>query len=578
MTRIFKYVSRYKGLLFFGTFAMIAVIGIDLFMPYLQKVFIDEGIIQGNYSVIKIILIALSAITITKSVLGYLKEFLYDYLSVKVHADIKNDMFNHIQKLEFKYFDEMNTGELMSRIGEDVENIWQTLSFGFRLFIENIIYFVISTIILFSLNWELALACFIIMIPIGFMAISLEKKFGESYGKLSDKTAEITTTAQENISGVRLVKAFAREKYEIKKFLKMNRKFYDLSMEQGKIIGDYFPPIEFLTNIALVVMIVYGGFIVMKGNISIGVLVAFSGYIWNLIWPMRMLGELLDLLSRNTASAKKIFEIMDKEPEIQNRDKTYRPKELVGDITFNNVSFKYKDEYVLKNINLDIKAGSTVAIMGTTGSGKSTLINLIGRYYDVTDGNIKIDNVDLKNYGLNFLREKMSIVPQDTFLFSDSIINNIKFSNENASFEEVKKAAELACALEFVDSLEEGFYTEIGERGMGLSGGQKQRISITRALVRQAKVLILDDSTSALDMETEYRLLKNLSNRENTSTTFIIAHRISAVKNADLIVYLEDGEIKEKGTHEELLKLKGKYFDIYCNQFKDFNLLDEEVI
>lgn len=578
MTRIFKYVSRYKGLLFFGTFAMIAVIGIDLFMPYLQKVFIDEGIIQGNYSVIKIILIALSAITITKSILGYLKEFLYDYLSVKVHADIKNDMFNHIQKLEFKYFDEMNTGELMSRIGEDVENIWQTLSFGFRLFIENIIYFVISTIILFSLNWELALACFIIMIPIGFMAISLEKKFGESYGKLSDKTAEITTTAQENISGVRLVKAFAREKYEIKKFLKMNRKFYDLSMEQGKIIGDYFPPIEFLTNIALVVMIVYGGFIVMKGNISIGVLVAFSGYIWNLIWPMRMLGELLDLLSRNTASAKKIFEIMDKEPEIQNRDKTYRPKELVGDITFNNVSFKYKDEYILKNINLDIKAGSTVAIMGTTGSGKSTLINLIGRYYDVTDGNIKIDNVDLKNYDLNFLREKMSIVPQDTFLFSDSIINNIKFSNENASFEEVKKAAELACALEFVDSLEEGFYTEIGERGMGLSGGQKQRISITRALVRQAKVLILDDSTSALDMETEYRLLKNLSNRENTSTTFIIAHRISAVKNADLIIYLEDGEIKEKGTHEELLKLKGKYFDIYCNQFKDFNLLDEEVI
>ncbi|MGN0026362.1 ABC transporter ATP-binding protein [uncultured Clostridium sp.] len=578
MTRIFKYVSRYKGLLFFGTFAMIAVIGIDLFMPYLQKVFIDEGIIQGNYSVIKIILIALSAITITKSILGYLKEFLYDYLSVKVHADIKNDMFNHIQKLEFKYFDEMNTGELMSRIGEDVENIWQTLSFGFRLFIENIIYFVISTIILFSLNWELALACFIIMIPIGFMAISLEKKFGESYGKLSDQTAEITTTAQENISGVRLVKAFAREKYEIKKFLKMNRKFYDLSMEQGKIIGDYFPPIEFLTNIALVVMIVYGGFIVMKGNISIGVLVAFSGYIWNLIWPMRMLGELLDLLSRNTASAKKIFEIMDKEPEIQNRDKTYRPKELVGDITFNNVSFKYKDEYVLKNINLDIKAGSTVAIMGTTGSGKSTLINLIGRYYDVTDGNIKIDNVDLKNYDLNFLREKMSIVPQDTFLFSDSIINNIKFSNENASFEEVKKAAELACALEFVDSLEEGFYTEIGERGMGLSGGQKQRISITRALVRQAKVLILDDSTSALDMETEYRLLKNLSNRENTSTTFIIAHRISAVKNADLIIYLEDGEIKEKGTHEELLKLKGKYFDIYCNQFKDFNLLDEEVI
>lgn len=578
MTRILKYVSKYKGLLFFGTFAMIAVIGVDLFIPYFQKIFIDEGIIQGNYSVIKTVLITLSVITITKSILGYFKEFLYDYLSVKVHEDIKNDMFNHIQKLEFKYFDDMNTGELMSRIGEDVENVWQTLSFGFRLFIENILYFVVSTIILFSLNWKLALACFVIMIPIGFMGISLEKKFGKTYGEISDQTAKITTTAQENIAGVRLVKAFAREKHEIKKFLKMNRKFYDLSMDQGKTIGNYFPPIEFLTNISLVIMIVFGGFLVMKEDISVGVLVAFSGYIWNLIWPMRMLGELLDLLSRNTASAKKIFEIMDKEPEIQNSEKAYKPEDLSGDIVFDNVSFKYKDEYVLKNIDLDIKAGSTVAIMGTTGSGKSTLINLIGRYYDVTDGSIKIDNVDLKDYDLNLLREKMSIVPQDTFLFSDSIINNIKFSNEKASFEEVEEAAELACAKEFIDELEDNFYTEIGERGMGLSGGQKQRISITRALIRRAKILILDDSTSALDMETEYTLLKNLSKREDTSTTFIIAHRISAVKNADIIIYLEDGEIKEKGTHEELLKIKGKYFDIYCNQFKDFNLLEEEVI
>ncbi|WP_195263411.1 ABC transporter ATP-binding protein [Clostridium sp. 1001275B_160808_H3] len=578
MTRVLKYVSKYKSMLIIGTLSMLAVIGVDLFIPYLQQIFIDDGVIAGNNNIIIKVLLGMLLITIIKAIFGYLKEFLYDLLSVRVHEDIKNDLFNHIQKLEFKYFDNMNTGELMSRIGEDVENIWQTIGFGLRLFIENIIYFVVSTVILFKLNFTLALACFIIMIPIGFIAIKLENKFGKSYEEISDQTAKINTTAQENIAGVRLVKAFSREKYEITKFLKMNRSYYDLNMKQAKIIGDFFPPIEFLTNISLVIMIVFGGYLVMKENITIGVLVAFSGYIWNLIWPMRMLGELIDLLSRNSASAKKIFEIMDREPEIKSKEKSYKNNDLKGDITFNNVSFKYNDEYVLKNINLDIKSGDTVAIMGTTGSGKSTLINLIGRYYDLSEGNIKIDNVDIKDYDLDFLRKNMSIVPQDTFLFSDSIINNIKFSNENAQTKEVEKAASLACALDFIEELEEGLYTEIGERGLGLSGGQKQRISIARALVRNSKVLILDDSTSALDMETEHELLKNLSKRDVKSTTFIIAHRISAVKNADIIIYLENGEIKEKGTHEELLKLKGKYFDIYCNQFKDFNEIEEEVV
>ena len=578
MTRILKYVSKYKLILIIGTLSMLGVIGVDLFMPYMQQIFIDNGVIDGNSNVISKVLIGMLLITIVKAILGYFKEFLYDLLSVKVHQDIKNDLFNHIQKLEFKYFDNMNTGELMSRIGEDVENIWQTIGFGIRMFIENIIYFVVSTVILFKLNFTLALACFVIMIPIGFIAIKLESKFGKSYEEISDQTAKINTTAQENIAGVRLVKAFSREKYEINKFLKMNRSYYDLNMKQAKIIGDFFPPIEFLTNISLVVMIVLGGYLVMDGNITIGVLVAFSGYIWNLIWPMRMLGELIDLLSRNSASAKKIFEIMDREPEIKSNEKSYRNNEIEGNIAFNNVSFKYNDEYVLKNINLDIKAGNTVAIMGTTGSGKSSLINLIGRYYDINDGSIKIDGIDIKDYDLDFLRKNMSIVPQDTFLFSDSIINNIKFSNENAVLEDVEKASELACAKEFIDGLDEGLYTEIGERGVGLSGGQKQRISIARALVRNSKILILDDATSALDMETEHELLKNLSTKDIKSTTFIIAHRISAVKNADIIIYLENGEIKEKGTHEELLKLKGKYFDIYCNQFKDFNEIVEEVV
>lgn len=578
MKRILKYVSKYKGTVIIGTMCMLIVIGVDLFLPYLQQIFIDSGLMKGNQNVIVSVLVWIGIITIIKAMLGYGKEFLYDVLSSWVHQDIKNDLFAHIQTLEFEYFDNMNTGELMSRIGEDAENIWQTTGYGMRLFIENIIYFVISTIILFVLNYKLALACFIVMIPIGFIGIKLENKFGETYSKISDQTAEINTIAQEDIAGIKLVKAFSREKYEINKFLKMNKVYYDLNMEQAKIIGDYFPPIEFLTNIALVIMIVLGGFLVMDGEVSIGILVAFNGYIWNLIWPMRMLGELTDLLSRTVSSANKIFAIMDKDPSIKTKENFKDVKNIKGNIKFEGVNFKYDDKLVLKNINLDIKAGSTVAIMGATGAGKSSLINLIGRYYDTCKGSIKIDGIDIKEYNLEFLRKNMAIVPQETFLFSETILNNIKFSNENASFEEIKEASKLACANEFIEGLELGYNTEIGERGIGLSGGQKQRIAIARSLVRKAKILILDDSTSALDMETEHELLKNLSNRKHESTTFIIAHRISAVKNADLIIYLEDGQIKESGTHDELLKKKGRYYDIYNDQFRDFNLLEEEVI
>lgn len=578
MLRILKYVLKHKLTLFIGTISMIGIIVVDLFVPYLQKIFLDDGIIEGKHSIILPILIVFLLISVLKSILGYLKEFLYDLVGTRVHEDIKNELFNHIQELEFKYFDNMNTGELMSRIGEDIENIWQTIGFGLRLFVENIIYFVMSLIILFLLSWKLALVCFLVMIPIGFIAIKLEKKFGECYEEISDQTAEINTTAQENIAGVRLVKAFAREKHEMLKFLKMNKTYYDLNMKQAKTIGRYFPPIEFLTNVSLVLMIVIGGVLVINNDITLGTLVAFSGYIWNLIWPMRMLGWLVDLLSRNSASAKKIFEILDRKPEIRSNEDSYNPKLITGDITFKNVDFRYNDELVLKNININIPAGSTVAIMGATGSGKSSLLSLIGRYYDVDSGDLLIDGISVKDYNLQGLRNNMSIVPQDTFLFSDSIINNIRFSNVDASDDEVTSACKTACCFEFISDLEEGFNTEIGERGIGLSGGQKQRISIARALLRDAKILILDDATSALDMETEQELLVNLSKREKISTTFIIAHRISAVKNADIILYLDSGKIVEKGTHEELLKLKGEYYNIYCEQFKDFELLEREVI
>lgn len=570
MFRILKYVMKYPVILFVSLTSMLAVIVLDNCMPYLQKIFVDDGIIAGKHSLIMPILLSLLAIALIKMVLGYIKDFLFNLVGVKVHEDLKNDLFSHLQSFEFAYFDHTNTGELMARIGEDIDNIWQTIGYGLKLFMENMIYFIISTIILFVLDYKLALACLIIMIPIGYITVIVERRFGICYGKISDQTAKINTTAQENIAGVRLVKAFSREKYEVLKLLKLNKTYCELNMEQANITATFFPIIEFLTNISLVVMILLGGYFVMHDKMTLGTLIAFSGYIWNLIWPMRMLGWLIDILSRNSASAKIIFAILDRKSKIQSPSDGYAPKKVHGTVRFKNVNFKYNDEVVLKDIDFSALSGNTIAIMGTTGCGKSSLVSLIGRYYDVYEGEVLVDDINVKDYDLDILRNNIAVVMQDTFLFSDTIENNIKFGNDKASLDEVMEVCDISCAKEFIDNLDDGILTQIGERGMGLSGGQKQRLSIARALIKKAPILILDDATSALDMETEYALLTNLKKYRKNMTTFIIAHRISAVKNADTIIFLEDGKIKELGTHDELLAKKGSYYAIYQDQYKQF--------
>ena len=579
MKRIFKYVWRHKLLLIIPSLAMLAGILLEMINPYIAKVMVDRVLTNGETNLLTVILLGTLGIAVSKSILGYIKEYLFDDLSMRVNKDLKEDLFNHIQSLPYSYFDNTNTGTLMSRIGEDVDNIWRTISFGMRLFVENIINFAIASAILFYLNWKLTLICISVMPLIAYLAMQLEKKVDKTFDKLSDQGALLNTAAQENIAGVRLVKAFAREKHEILKFLKLNDKNYELNMEQAGVFAKYYPPIEFLTNVSIILMIAVGGIFVVKGNITLGTLVAFYGYIYSLIWPMRMLGWLTNMIAQNNASAKKIFAIMDTEPEIKDNYDAYDLNNFTGHVEFKNVSFKYNDEYVLKNIDINAKPGSTVAVMGTTGSGKSSIVNLIGRYYDVTEGEILLDGMNIKDLRLKDFRSEMAVVAQDTFLFSDSIEQNIRFSKPTATAEEIDKACSDACALEFIDELEERYETVIGERGIGLSGGQKQRLSIARALIRDCKILVLDDATSALDMDTEYNLLKNLNNRDKKATTFIIAHRISAVKNADQILFVDNGEIVERGTHEDLLKLEGRYYEVYCEQFKDFDsIVQEEVI
>lgn len=570
MKKILSYTKNYKLLMLIGTLAMIIIIGVDLVTPYITKLFIDDVIVKGNYEILGMLIKGIGAIAFTKFIFGYVKEFVFDYIGRKVAGDLKQNLFDHIQSLSFSYFDNMNTGELMSRVGEDVDNIWGVMAYGLRLFIENIVYFVLSTVILLRMNVLLTVIALITMPVIAFITVKLEKQLDSVFEKISDHTAVLNTTAQENIAGVKLVKAFAREKHEILKFLKFNNKNYDLAVQKSKIWGKFYPIEEFLGNLSVLLVNGVGGILVIRGTLTVGELVAFNGYLWLLIWPMRMLGWLTNMLSQSRASQKKIDAIFSIDPEIKNSENCTVLEDIKGDISFENIVFKYKEKPVLKNINLDIKAGSTVAIMGSTGSGKSSLISLLLRNYDVMEGSVKVDGYDVKNIDVHSLRKSISIVPQDSFLFSDTIENNIRYGKENATKEEIDKVLELACAKEFVDELEEGIETLIGERGLGLSGGQKQRLCIARALIRKCSILILDDSTSALDMETEYDLLKNLYHSENKITTFIIAHRISAVKNADLIIYMDEGEIVEYGTHESLLKNGGKYYEIYKTQFKDF--------
>lgn len=557
---------------------MLISIGLDLINPYLTQIMIDNVITQKRYGMLSSLLAVVAFIAIARAILGYIKEYGFDWMSTKVAIDIKKDLFNHIQRLSFSYFDNMNTGELMSRINEDVDNIWRASGFGAALFLENAIYFILASVILIKLNWLLAIVCLATMPILAYTTIKLEKQINKAFGDISDQTVILNTTAQENIAGVRLVKAFAREKHEILKFLKLNRTNYDLNLEVNRIWAKYNPLQDFLGNVSTILVVCVGGILVIKNQISLGTLVAFNSYVWMLIWPMRMIGWLTNILAQSAASAKKIQKILDSKVEIESPEDAIVLDSIQGNIEFKNVSFKYRDETILDNVNIKIPANSTVAIMGTTGAGKSSLISLIGRYYDVCEGAVLVDGIDVRKLDLNMLRKQMSVVPQDTFLFSDTIEKNIQFGKADASLEEIKKACNDACALNFIEKLDDGFDTVIGERGIGLSGGQKQRLSIARAIIRNSKILILDDSTSALDMDTEYNLLKNLYSRKHKTTTFIIAHRISAVKNADIIVFFDNGSIAEMGTHNELLNKKGKYYAVYCEQFKDLDNNESEVV
>ena len=581
---LFRYFKRYSFLYLIALLAMTAGTMLDQAAPLIVQHIIDDVLIAKKMEMLNFLLLGILGIGVGRCIFQYTKEYACDYAGSKIASEVRINLFQKIQSLSANFFDGINSGELMSRVKDDVDRIWDIAAFMGILMAEVFIRTVTTIIFMVRINWQLALIPIVGMIGSGVIAIMMEKQLDDLYGAVMQEGSEMNNTAAENLAGVRTVKAFAREGFEIAKFHKHNQKFYELNIDLSRVFVKYNPMIQTITRLLSVISLLLGGLIVMKGNplqggakMSVGELIAFTQYVGGMIWPMEMLGWLTNGFSSAKASVKRLNKIYAELPDITDSTEVAGDEELNsalfsafdinGDISFEHVTYKAGEKSILDDVSFDIKAGQTLGIMGSTGSGKTTIINLLKRMYDVTGGSIKLDGIDIRELPLPTLRRSISCVMQDIFLFSDTIDGNIRLgARESITTAEVRSALNQSHASEFVDKMEEKENTVIGERGVGLSGGQKQRITIARALARKTPVLVLDDSTSALDTETEQEIQGVLAELSGM-TKIIIAHRISAVRKADKIIVLDKGRVAEVGTHEELLKLGGLYKETYDSQY-----------
>ena len=583
MKKVTSYIWDYKWLYLAAILCLIISVGLDMLAPQLTKQIIDDVIVAGNTSKLIWLLLGILGIGAGRCIFSYIKEFTSDYLGSTIGAKMRLALFNHIQKLSTEFFDRTNTGELMARVKEDIDRVWDGLGFIGMLIFEIVFHTGIILFCMFRLNPTLAVLPAVCMVFCGGLALFMEHKLGKVYEEISEENAVLNTVAEENLAGVRTVKAFAREKFEIRKFLSHNKRYYELNMKQSKLFVKYDPIFTFISRLLPIVTLLIGGGMVMRGEFSLGSLGAFVEYSNNIVWPMEMLGWVTNSFSSAVASNKKIRKIYQEKPTVLEKETPVILPKITGKITFDHVSFEKTDRIkgengqeimkpvgILRDISFTVNPGKTIGIMGATGAGKSSLIYLLQRLYDCTDGAILLDDTDIRDLTLKQLRGNISTVMQDVFLFSDTISENVKLGKkELVNHSVIRQASADAQASGFIEKMENQYETVIGERGVGLSGGQKQRISIARALAKKNPVLVLDDSTSALDMETEHLIQQTLKTFHDT-TKIIIAHRISSVRSADEILVLNEGRIAELGTHETLLAGKGLYYETYMAQYGDY--------
>lgn len=566
-----KYIIKNLPRYIFGGLALLASTAFDIWFPLITMSLIDDVIVGHNMQMLKIDLICILICGFGRAVAQYIKEYLCDMAGCNVAEDMRKDMMKHIQGLSKSYFDANNTGELMARVKDDTSKLWDLCGFVGMLMVEAACYLVGVIIAMVRLNYKLSLIPIAFLPVLGFMVMKIDKKLDTIYGNISEENATLNRVIEENISGVRTVKAFAAEEFEIGKFDKENNKYNELNVEEATYMAKMEPIIGFIPKLMQACMIAVGGYAAITGRITYGLLIAFMQYSSNIVWPIENMGWLLNCMSAAIASRKKIKVIFAAEPEIKEKDNPQRLINTNGCLEFNHVDFSLDGKEILKDVSFTLMSGKTLGIMGATGTGKSMMVNLIERFYDVNSGSISIDGIDIRDMKLEDVRGFSSVVTQDVFLFSDTIKQNVKLGDkEHMSDDTVKYAIRKAHAQEFVEKITGGYDAVIGERGIGLSGGQKQRLSIARAMAKQAGVLIMDDSTSALDMETESDIQKEINKKTNMSK-IIIGHRISSVKDADEIIVLDEGRIAERGSHDELLALKGLYYSTYEAQYGSYH-------
>lgn len=565
-SRVLAQLKPYKWRMMFALFLEAVVVILNDFYPRITTRVVNEVITDGNYDLLKILCLEMIAIAVFRSVGMFTRSIMLQKIGQRVNLDLRNGIYRHLSELPWEFYDKNRIGEIMSRMTGDLTNMRNFYTNVIFQIFTNVLCFVSAFVFMVFMSWQVTLMVLIMAPVIAFTAWKFRKVIGPVFRSVREQNAVLNTRTQENLAGMHVVKAFAREDYEEENFKKDNRNLLEKNLRASWIWSSYMPLMDIMSSLCTPIALIGGALMVKAGTMNIGTLIGVTGYIWMLTNPMRQVAGIINTASQAITSAEKVFYYVDIGSNLKDSKNPEIPAKYEGHVVFDHVSFAYGDTKVLDDICLEAKPGQTIAIMGATGEGKTTLVNLLARFYDVTAGSVVIDGVDVRKQPMKTLRSHIGFVPQDTFLFSDTINDNIRYGRPNADFETVQKSADVAEAAEFIEKCPDGYETVVGERGMGLSGGQRQRTAIARAVLTDPAILVLDDSTSAVDMETEYVIQQKLKEVLAGRTTFVIAHRISSVKNADQILVLKDGHIAERGRHSELIKLGGIYAGMVADQ------------